>query len=396
MDRRVRSDLVNTPDLLPKAAVNGRGLRPWLSVRTFISVLIKVITVLTPPFFINCAEPMAPLSPVWFPEITLPWFEITGITIKEEGLLPGVYMVGNTTTVDGEGFYSSYILKYDGYKLTKEFTLKYAAPGGVTFNNIKFCGDKGWLGGGKLKEAGGYEPLLISFDGRGWKEDKVTNNEVGSINAIYPIDGTSFWLVGNKESAVSLGGRVFKYERGGFKCFNEVGRVDLACYSPEMGFFYCFIADVTRRGNIINMTVDGGNTWFYETVPKGYLGYGVEDISDLAAFKDSLFLTCDFTHEFSGIIARQGPAGAGEYSLTFLSNNSGFFGGVSAATFEKTGRGLAVGNEASVLFDGRAWAIEKLPYPIAFRGIAASRENGFWAFGENIGAMGRWELLYHP
>jgi hypothetical protein len=380
---------------LRKAAAKNRGLRLPRFEKGLKRALILLICVSSFISFGNCGEPLAPLTASWFGEIALPRFGITAITVKEEGLSPGVYLVGNTPGHDAEGFYRSYILKYDGYKLTTEFAIQYTEPQAVVIKDIAFYRDSGWAVGGESNGETGFEPFLIYFDGGVWKE-RIIENEVGAIKAIYPINDHSFWIIGDKESVFSTYGRLIKYESGVFKYFDGIGRVDFGCYSAETGYFYCPRRDGFSGTSHFNVTADGGNTWFSEILPGEYFGYSLEDIRDLTAAGDALFMTCDFAGSFSGAIKRRGAPGSGEYSLSFLSNKSGDFGGIKAAAFEKGGRGLAVGNDASVLYDGAAWAVEELPYPFAFAGIAPTREGGFWAFGENTGAMGRWELLYHP
>lgn len=339
----------------------------------------------------ECGEPGLPSYSPWRVEANLPRFEISDITVVNEGWYPGVYMVGNSFSAEG-GKYKSYIMKYDGYKLTYDFIIEYEQPREKELNAVAFFGNKGWAAGGKAAAGGGYEPLVLILGSNGWREIKLSGAPRVSIEAIFPIDENSFWFLAKEPNTGDR--RIFKYKQGEVISYPQAPAVMLGFYLPSVGFS-AYKRNYDIETNYLVSTADG-SAWFTEKIPPTAIGYEIERVVAVTGIGRELYLICSMEREYYAILKRTGPLGEGKYELVFLSNNSANFGGLNHGAFDGTRRGVFVGNETSLFFDGVGWQLEQLPYPLVIKKAAGSSGGGFWAYGENTETLGRWELLFHP
>lgn len=363
-------------------------------------MLTKVLTAIC-LLGVGCSDgPWEPYPPAWTPVTPIPYAEIHAIAVKDSDPERGVYAVGNKEYRGGGGiepkqwFYKSYIKRYDGYEFTEVYAIEHTRR--IWLNDVDFAGRKGWAVGGKERPNGGppYLPLMVYFDGDAWKEIPVHNKSLGSLQKVYAINENECWLIGDKTSEVGGGDTLIKYSYGNFTIYGPYPYFREAAYARGVDLFYA--GEVFGEDHEIFMTADRGATWHWEKVRFDTLGYKLERVDVSCAVGADLYLIAKFVGDCWGLVRRTGVPGAGVYELIFLSNKSANFYNIKSVAFEETGRGLAVGLEASVFYDGQDWRLEKLPYRIAFKEVEAAGGGGFWAFGENIGVMSRWELLYHP
>lgn len=337
----------------------------------------------------ECGEPAVLPASYWRAEALLPRFEIEEITVVEESWFPGVYLVGNDFL--NEGGYISYILKYDGYNLTYDYIIEYEQYGAVRLETISFWGNKGWVGGGKaVGEV--YKPLLLTRGSNGWREINVGGAAISTIKDIFPINENSFWCLALRKNNAETG--IFKFNGQEFVYYPQTQGVQDGFYLPMLGVFALKWDYYTGTNTVICSAT--GARWYKEKIPPRILGYEIERVVALTGTANELYLVCTVEREYYAILKRNGPLGKGKYEPVFLSNNSANFGGLKYGAFDGKGRAVFVGNETSLYFDGQSWQLEQLLYPLVIQKVVGSPGGGFWAYGENLEVLGRWELLFHP
>ena len=282
------------------------------------------------------------------------------------------------------------ILSYDGYKITEEFVI---AAEGAQLNDIAFYGDVGWAVGSyqRFGDEGLYKPLMVEYRRGVWKEVRLNSDEVGSLNAVFPVSESALWLIADPNS--SGGGRLYKYDGTRFKRVERFTSVRRGAYGTKTGAFY--VTPGTPPGETrLSLTYDGGQTWYDEKPSFKGIGYTPFRVDVACAIGDALYLTVEFEGFGSGIIRRTGDPGKGEYELVFFSYISPAFHDIRTIAFEDPGKGVAVGTEGSVYFDGETWHVESLPYRLGFRDVGLAAGGGFFALTDNA-TFSRKELFYH-
>jgi hypothetical protein len=371
------------------------------SIRTVLFLII--LSAVLP----ECGEPLGPFqSPLImygvFPE-NYTW--VKGIAIaKRNG---GVFAAARRNA-------KYVVVNFQGTGFSEVFEVPYEIDNGW-LNDIASAGSYIWAGGGK-KDAAGVEAYLIrSYHGQAWEEVVLNTKKSGSITAVFPIGAEECWFIINPFSTSEeelRPGNLGRLKNGDVDILDGFGEVTCAVRTgvkeSRSGAYSVyaveFIGERARIGDPrVYLTKDGGVTWATESLDfDSPVGRDLDKVVAACASGDDLYVLVHFVNGYTGIVKRKGHPGNGNYELVFLapigpnfSNLNGLCVQGEVADPRRGLRGLAVGYETTVLYEGGIWYIEDASYPNDYKDVVVSPRGGFWVLAKDTAGLGRWELLYH-
>jgi hypothetical protein len=273
------------------------------------------------------------------------------------------------------------LVVFDGARFDVEFEISYEKG---YFTTVNFGGGTAFLPVTYYKNPEGTEAALFEKIEGKWKEVLKTG-EYNNFYAVQPVSYGTCWLIGDSGERYD---EVLKYERGRLKHFGiEVSSGGFSAYSRESRTFYYF---PTREGFLL-VTDNGGNTWREEAVKvPGH--YRLNRISHITGAPNALFLLAGvFVEdlEYQAILKRTGPAGEGNYELSYL----GWVGPgvirIDECAFRDADHGMAVGLGASLFYDAPCWFREPLEPFSRLEGLAPDPLGGYWALYRDT-------IVWHP
>jgi len=331
-------------------------------------------------FFLNCGGPLQPLEPGWRWVAPIPGRQFGDFEAGPGGVYGTTMQDPNT------------IVRYANDEFKEVFR---AGPGEFIWD-LAFYGNVGWAAGEVQVQEGehGWRPFLYRYNGRSWSKVELGEQPFSCIHSINPIDAHSFWAVGGGP------GRVVKYTDGAFEVYPAAGEVVSVCYDRDVGMLYCGEGS-GGIGKTLTMTADGGATWQTETLQINYTGYRITraDGGRMAAAGGVLFIPAEVDvngEDYSAVLKRTGPPGAGEYELSFLSNTGAHFNSIYSLVFQDVEHGLAVGPYTSMLYTYGVWRQERIG-AVDFSGLVADPAGGWWGICLDHSGQyhGDW-LVHHP
>jgi hypothetical protein len=355
----------------------------------------------------ECGEPLGPLpSPLImygvFPE-NYTWVKGIAIDNRSGKIFAAARSTGKYVVINfrGTGFY-------------EVFEVPYELDNGW-LNDIASGGRYIWAGGGKKGAAGVEAYLIRSYHGQAWEEVVLNTKKRGSITAVFPISAEECWFLINPFSTSEeelRPGKLARLKNGDVDILDGFGVVTCAVRAgikeSTTGAFYIYaveyIGEQTEIGNPrVYVTQDGGATWATESLDfYSPVGRNVDKVIAACASGDDLYVLVHFVNGYTGIVKRKGHPGNGNYELVFLapigpnfSSLNGFCVHGEVTDPQRGMRGLAVGWETSVLYEGGIWYIEDASYPNDYKDVVVSPRGGFWVLAKDTAGLGRWELLYH-
>jgi hypothetical protein len=351
---------------------------------------------------LSCGEALGPEPPAWVTRATFP--EGTGQIggLAADSLRGYVYAAAG-----GKG--SSVIWRYDG----RGFSEDYAPPyeyGEAWLTDIAYAGSVGWAAGGKV--AGGEDsPYLIrNFSRSEWLEVPLATNTRGSISAVQPANDHVCWFTVCDDYIRVINrrrGTLARYRDGEVEVYPDLGEVTCAVSSAgggRSGGYVVFAAEAVAGGTRVGdsrvfVSADGGASWADERLEfHSPVGEAMAEVRAECALGTDLYLFVDFANGYNGVVKRTGPPGQGEYELVFYATEGSNFKWLNDVVVADGNihhaRGMAVGYDTSVVYDGPGWKIEEVAYPANIEYVAPSADGGFWAAAEDL-TSGRSELFYH-
>ncbi|MEE8639926.1 MAG: hypothetical protein V3T41_05910 [bacterium] len=331
-----------------------------------------------------CGEaPRGELPPAWELRVALP---------DKYSAIEAVAARGSDLYIATREGLERIILKYDGRSFVKVYTVpEEYYEYGVWFRDMAFVGAKGWAVGGTQNPTPPpfYLPFMVRFDGGRWAEVEITDKTLGSLNEIHPINEDDCWLAGGENYL--RGGQLLKYEGGEFKKYPRAGYI---CFARDSGVIYL---PKSRPQPTVFVSADGGASWTEEAYDVDDFGYIFESLGRGWAFGEELHLLATYRSMVYGIAHRTGPPGEGVYELAFLEVNDPAFAGLRVLAFDDAGRGVGVGKNAAVYFDGTRWHREELREPVNFDRVTPAAGKGFWASGRALyNPHGPAGIYFHP
>ncbi len=325
--------------------------------------------------------------------------------------IPSGYSGGYGVAVNGADVYVTsvkennnrlVILKFDGSKFTEDYVAPYENFEEADFRDIAFAAGVGWAVGAKMNPDAPpfYLPYIVRYSGSGWHDLDINDDSLGGFAAVSPVDGDECWLVGTISAGSPFGpnGVLVKYKAGDFKRYRELGTVWGPVYGATSRRVYAVDSATAQDYHTLLVSEDDGATWTRENISFYDLDYELQFLMAGDDNGDDFYLIGNFIGEAWGLVKRSGPVGDGLYELSFLEAVDPVFGDIHNVCFDDSGRGVAVGKNAALFYDGRSWTREELPGSLDFRDVAAAPEGGFWALAYTLDGFdwGSGALYYHP
>jgi len=336
-----------------------------------------VAVVLLALVVLSCGEPLGPSGFAWVEKAYVPWdWRLSAVGPK------GVYCIVKEW---GEGV--QHLVVFDG----SQFLVDYEVSGVI--KDVGFAGDAGFLSytpivsGEEVNEA-----VLVQLKDGVWKE-VLRTPEYKRFVDVSPINADACWLTAWAQNG-SI--HILRYESGHLADYGDAMSPDpeLVAYSSRDNTFYAVtpipINEPTAEV-IVWATSDDGSSWRRETwtVPGGY---EINNITDVTASPEALYLTCHVTAgdwEYYAVVNRSGAAGAGTYEFAFITWTSPETFALSEAAFSDDGHGVAVGLGGSVYYDAPDWVRETTDPSLHLYYPVADPRGGFWC-------MDPYHLFWHP
>jgi len=298
--------------------------------------------------------------------------------------------------VAGKGAEGITIFKYDGSSLIEEYIVPPERE--IELTDMAFAGGKGWVVGTERNEESPppFKPYCLAYDGATWRELDLPD-ELGRINAIAPVNETAFWFLADADGATG-GGAAGKYEGGVVTSYTANGFMQGISYSAADSCVYAVKSSSHNRA--VFVSGNGGASWTREAVDVNAFGYELQYLKGCGSRPGELYVIGNYVGEGWGLIRREGTPGQGEYSLAFMDVVDPVLDNIGALAFDARGRGVAVGGDAALYFDGETWVKEETTEPVYFASVRPAPGGGFWAvatqgdiFGPGPEQAG---LFYHP
>jgi len=277
-----------------------------------------------------------------------------------------------------------HIYRYASQELIEEFSQ--AGDMMTSINGLDFAGDNGWAFGTEYDENATpkWKPWLIHYDGAAWSEVTVPASLGTDIFEGAAAPGDSCWLLSLDEN--QGGFRLSLYKGGAFQEFPALTDAYRIGYSREENLLFV-LPDDPRDADIM-VTADDGATWQAEPFNVNAYGDAIQHLLPGADGGGAYYFIAELTEDRWGVVKRTGAPGEGVYTVAFVRTSSEGFGDLKALAMSDGGRGVAVGDNAALYFDGARWNGETCPEGIVFDSAAAVPD-GFWAVGSAA-------LYFHP
>jgi hypothetical protein len=311
--------------------------------------------------------------------------------------VPAAYRVPEALAADGAAVYICaartsddrlVILKYLGGNFEEAYVSPYKFWEDAQFNDVAFYDGEGWAAGLKTTGEHGLTYYLLNRENGVWRELKPHGLPNGIVTGAYPFKRRACWLTGG--GGHTRGGELFKYDDGAVTPYPALGTLTgfgVSASGPRA-------AAVRNRSGLpagVYVSDDYGATWAAEEATFDAFGYEYQYTRGCAVRGDEAFIIANLVGEAWGIVRRAAP---GAYELSFLDVVDPVLDSIGQLAFDERGRGVAVGGDASVVYDGARWFKESIPGHAEFRDVTPAAGGGFWALislGPSDAA-----LYYHP
>jgi len=315
---------------------------------------------------------------------------------------------GRTLYAAGTAAGDAVIYKYED----AAFEVEYVAPDDVYLTDVASRAEYRWAGGGRYDANYWSYPFLARYEpsANEWREVAAPATPAGYVAAVLPVGSDDAWLLVQRlrfTNGAPRRGVLVRKRAGEFTAFDDFGDVYLAGAARDYGSDVTIYAVSAREEGPpeVFISADGGASWFCERAAPALPGnFAIRGAQAVCAAGDDLYLIVEFNHRgYMGVVKRTGTPGEGAYKLEFLSTLAPDFECIHdlAVGPSGVGRGVAVGNETSLILAGGRWQVERFTYPVELnRVVAAGRRHewdnpgGFWALGRNE-ILETSELYYH-